>query len=69
MTEMQPLATPREVANYLRMSEMALAQMRFRKTGPPFYRVGDRRVMYRWSEVYDWVQSGLNAPMPWRVDR
>jgi predicted DNA-binding transcriptional regulator AlpA len=52
--EMAALATPSEVAEYLRSSAAALAQLRYMGTGPRFIKVG-RRVLYRWSDVSDWL--------------
>ena len=44
------IARPAEVADALGITEMALAQMRYRGTGPKFVKRGSR-VLYRWSEV------------------
>jgi hypothetical protein len=44
------IGTPEEVAGALGVTEAALAQMRFRKTGPPYTKVG-YRVRYLWSDV------------------
>ncbi|OPE55556.1 DNA-binding protein [Mycolicibacterium diernhoferi] len=46
----ESLAQPAEVACYLRTTAAALAQMRWRGTGPAFIRIG-RRVLYRWDDV------------------
>src|SRR6185295_18877721 len=45
-----PLATPAEVAEYLRTTTAALAQDRYKGTAPRFIKRG-RRVLYRWSDV------------------
>lgn len=42
MAERRPLATPGEVAAYRRTSEAALAQERYRGTGPRFKKLGKR---------------------------
>lgn len=51
---MAALGTPGEVAEYLRSSVAALAQLRYLGTGPKFIKVG-RRFLYRWSDVTDWL--------------
>ncbi|TXI54295.1 helix-turn-helix transcriptional regulator [Mycolicibacter arupensis] len=48
-------ATPKEVAAALHMSEAALAQLRYRGTGPKFIRIGSRRVLYRWADVSSYL--------------
>lgn len=57
-------ATPKEVAAYLHTSEQGLAQMRYRGNGPKFCRVGNRKVIYRWSDV----QAYLDANTMTRTD-
>jgi hypothetical protein len=58
MSEHPPdTATPKQVAAALHMSEEALAQLRYRGTGPKFTRVGARRVLYRWSDVNDYLDA------------
>ncbi|WP_334023348.1 DNA-binding protein [Nocardia terpenica] len=52
----EPLAVPKEVAEYLRTSVEALAQMRHRRIGPP-YRKLNGRVYYDWADVYSWVDA------------
>jgi hypothetical protein len=49
-----PLATPAEIAEYLRTTTAALAQDRYKGTGPKFIKRG-RRVLYRWSDVLEWL--------------
>ncbi|BBY92311.1 hypothetical protein MGALJ_19800 [Mycobacterium gallinarum] len=48
------LAIPAEVAEYLRTTPAALAQDRYRGTGPKFIKHGSR-VLYRWSDVLEWL--------------
>lgn len=50
-------ASPREVAAVLFTSEAGLAQMRYRGTGPKFCRVGNRKVVYRWSDVKEYLDA------------
>ncbi|MFZ2177025.1 MAG: helix-turn-helix domain-containing protein [Rhodococcus sp. (in: high G+C Gram-positive bacteria)] len=51
-----PLATPNEVAAYLRTSAAKLAQDRYRGIGPKFIKHG-RRVLYRWADVQAWADA------------
>ena len=50
------IAKPEEVAKALGMSDAALAQTRYRGTGPKFVKRG-RRVLYRWSDVRDYLDA------------
>lgn len=51
----EDIATPREVAEALNTTEMGLAQMRYRGTGPKFVKRGSR-VLYRWSDVSAYLE-------------
>lgn len=52
-----PLIAPaKEVAKFFDMTEAALAQWRFRGTGPKFVRL-NRRIFYKWSDVYEWIDA------------
>ena len=51
-----PLATPEEVAAYRRTTASALAQERYRGTGPKFKKLG-KRVFYDWDDVRAWVSA------------
>lgn len=50
------LAEPGEVAQFLHQTEAALAQDRYRGTGPKFIKHG-RRVLYRWVDVYAYLDA------------
>jgi hypothetical protein len=52
--QLPSLATPAEVAEYLRTTTAALAQDRYKGTGPKFIKHGSR-VLYRWSDVLEWL--------------
>jgi len=54
MLSVEHLGTPSEVAVVLRTTPQGLAQMRHRRTGPPFMKCGSR-VLYRWQDVEDWL--------------
>lgn len=52
----RPLATPREVADYLGVSVDTLKDWRLKKTGPSYTPMG-RHVRYDWSDVNAWVKT------------
>ncbi|MBF6545665.1 DNA-binding protein [Nocardia brasiliensis] len=51
-----PLATPQEVATWRRTTVEALAQERYKGTGPKFRKL-NRKVFYDWADVYAWVDA------------
>ncbi|MGV9715171.1 helix-turn-helix transcriptional regulator [Rhodococcus pyridinivorans] len=52
-----PLIAPaKEVAAFFNMTEAALAQWRYRGTGPKFVRL-NRRIFYKWADVYEWIDQ------------
>lgn len=56
MSDRRPLATPHEVAAYLRRTPKTLRNWRCLGIGPAWIRVG-RDVRYRWSDVERWLTS------------
>ena len=58
------LLTTREVAAYLGMSEQWVTLGRSKKYGPPFVRVGTRRLRYHKSAVREWLEIGAPIPRP-----
>jgi hypothetical protein len=48
------LATPDEVAAFLRKPAKTLAEWRSRGLGPAYFKVG-RDVRYSWAVVHDWL--------------
>lgn len=56
--EQPDLGTPREVAEYLHSSVANLAQLRYTGRGREYIKVG-RRVLYRWSDVADWLSRNM----------
>ena len=54
------LATTSQVAEELHTTVAALAQMRYMGTGPKFIKCG-RKVLYRWSDVQDWLDSNTQV--------
>ena len=59
--QLPPLATPMEVAEYLRTTTAAVAQDRYKSTGPKFIK-RDRRVLYRWPDVSEWLDRNTIQP-------
>lgn len=51
-----PLATPEEVADFMRTTPAKLANDRYRGIGPKFIKHG-RRVLYRWADVQSWAEA------------
>jgi predicted DNA-binding transcriptional regulator AlpA len=56
-TQVPDTALPKQIAAALNMTEAALAQTRYRGTGPRFIKAGPRRVLYRWSDVQAWLDA------------
>ena len=53
---MDDLATPQELADYLKVNVGTLRQWVHRKKGPPFVMIeGVRR--YKWAEVHAWLEA------------
>ncbi|MPZ71126.1 MAG: helix-turn-helix domain-containing protein [Actinobacteria bacterium] len=52
------LLTVQELAEYLAVPVATIYQWRYRREGPPGFRVG-RHVRYRRSDVEDWIESQL----------
>jgi Helix-turn-helix domain len=50
------LATPDEVAAFLRKPPKTLAEWRSRGLGPSYFKVG-RDVRYSWSAVHEWLAN------------
>ncbi len=54
------LLTPGELAEYLGRSVAALAQLRYRGTGPAFINAAGR-VRYRWAAVEEWLDDATRV--------
>lgn len=52
-----PLATPQEVAGYLRKNTRTLANWRSLGIGPSYVKTGNGSVLYRWDDVDAWLTS------------
>ncbi|HKZ21209.1 MAG TPA: helix-turn-helix domain-containing protein [Acidimicrobiia bacterium] len=53
---MEDLATPREVAAYLRVKEQTLRVWITRKKGPPHIKI-EGATRYRWADVKAWIEE------------
>jgi hypothetical protein len=53
----QETATAKEVAAYLHTTEAGLAQLRYRGMGPKFIKIGPRKVIYRWSDIREYLDA------------
>ena len=49
-----------ELADYLGVPVATLYQWRYRREGPPGFRVG-RHLRYRWSDVQRWIEQRIEA--------
>jgi excisionase family DNA binding protein len=56
------LIAVKELADYLDVPVTTLYQWRYRREGPPGFRVG-RHVRYRWSDVEEWIEHQLAVPL------
>jgi excisionase family DNA binding protein len=52
------LLTVDELAEYLGVPVATIYAWRYRREGPPGFRVG-KYVRYRWSDIQDWIQDQL----------
>ena len=56
MSGREPLTPIEPVLEYTGLTRQAFYSMRHRGDGPPAYSLG-RRLMFKWSEVEEWVES------------
>jgi excisionase family DNA binding protein len=66
--ELRPLATPTEVADYLRVPLRTLYRWRYAGDGPPAFRIG-RHLRFRWTDVEEWLGTSGPTQAPVRVGR
>jgi excisionase family DNA binding protein len=52
---------PDEAGEYLRLSEKTLENLRLRREGPAYSRVGHRIVRYRRADLDAWLEAGRGA--------
>lgn len=60
MTARQPMATPQEVADYLKVPLETVYAWRRRRTGPRASKVGVH-LRYRWADVEAWLDKQAEA--------
>jgi predicted DNA-binding transcriptional regulator AlpA len=58
-TGLERLLTPRDAANFLRVSESWLAKARMRGDGPPYVKIG-RSIRYFEAALLQWMKSHLH---------
>jgi predicted DNA-binding transcriptional regulator AlpA len=57
----QEFIQPADAGEITGMSIAALAQLRYRGTGPRYYKPTPRTVLYRRSEVIAWIEGSVHA--------
>lgn len=57
------LLSPRQVAEYLGIPVATLYQWRYRREGPPGFRIG-RHVRYRRKDLDDWIERQFEDSNP-----
>jgi predicted DNA-binding transcriptional regulator AlpA len=57
----QDFIQPTEVGEITGLSIAALAQLRYQGRGPRFYKPTPRTVLYKRSEVIDWVEASAQT--------
>lgn len=50
------LATPADLAQFLQVQETTLANWRWRRIGPPWFKTG-RHVRYSWEDIETWLAN------------
>lgn len=61
MHDQTPLASSKDVAEFLGITANGLAKMRMTGGGPAFIRVGARNIKYRWSDVHAWLEANTHT--------
>ena len=59
MNNLDPLLSAHELANYLEIPLATLYAWRYRREGPPGFRVG-RHLRYRRSDVDVWIENRID---------
>lgn len=54
------IAKDAEAAEFLRTTRNQLSRLRYEGHGPRYVKLG-RSVRYRWEDLYDWVDSNVQA--------
>ena len=64
MNSLEPLLTVQELADYLGVPVATIYGWRYRREGPPGFRVG-RHLRFRWSDIEEWI-TRQRQPAPRR---
>lgn len=57
----EKMVDQRIVAEYLGVEYRTLEHWRYRGIGPPYYRLSERRIRYKLSEVQHWLEAQRHA--------
>lgn len=60
MERLEKLLTVADVADYLGVPVATIYAWRYRRQGPPGFRVG-RHVRYRWIDVEEWISNRVKT--------
>ena len=58
MHQLEPIISAQELAEYLGLPVATIYAWRYRRQGPPGFRVG-RHVRFRWSDVERWIEDRI----------
>ena len=58
MHQLEPIISAQELAEYLGVPVATVYAWRYRRQGPPGFRVG-RHVRFRWSDVERWIEDRI----------
>ncbi|GGL88569.1 hypothetical protein GCM10009706_29030 [Curtobacterium citreum] len=58
---MESLLTPKQVGEIAGVTEPALAQMRYRGTGPVYRQLSARTIRYREADVQAWIDASART--------
>ena len=62
MEPIDRLLTLEDLADYLGVPVATIYAWRYRRQGPPGFRVG-RHLRFRWSDIQQWISDRLTADM------
>lgn len=62
-TGTQPYLTSNQAAELIGLSRSWLEKRRVFGDGPPYYKLGNRRVLYRLDELLAWIEQHRSKPM------
>jgi predicted DNA-binding transcriptional regulator AlpA len=57
----EPFITAEEAGSVLGITRGALAAMRYKGTGPKFYKPNKRTVYYRRSDIHAWIEASVRT--------